>query len=353
MQRRRGLELGRPFGPPLLIHRSWFGAGALLIVHLAFTTFGGEPFVGALALGAAVSAGLFLSLLVHEGAHSVARRWSGFRTMEVTLFPFGEVSRVVGGAHRAGAQISEAVAGPLASALLGFVVLRVSSSVGGSLGEAVWLIAISNLALAGANLIPASPLDGGRLLAGFLWQRGRDRAAAVRLTGKIGQAFGLALVAAGIWLGVGNMNDATIVALALWMLVFGAFIGWEATTARRAAGAVVTFGDGTAGSWARPFAGRVRAENVVPLDGGPYAVSDGDRLAGILMPSTLLISRGRRASEVMIPWTPEIALEAETPVASVVERLAGPGPGVVIVLENGVVRGVIDADSVRARLGVS
>jgi CBS-domain-containing membrane protein len=72
------------------------------------------------------------------------------------------------------------------------------------------------------------------------------------------------------------------------------------------------------------------------------------------MPGALADARGKRAGEAMIPWTSDIALPSETPISSVLQRLASSGGGVLVVLDPaGVVRGVIDSDGVQARLGAS
>ncbi len=352
MQRKRGLELGRPFGTPLLVHRSWLGAAALLVAHLALTTFGADPLPTAVVFGAAAAAGIFMSLLVHEGAHALARRWVGIQTADVTLFVFGGIARTHTEPRR-GDEAAVALTGPLVSAAVGIGALAASSSLAGRPSRVVWTIAIANLVLAGLNVLPAIPFDGGTVLTAYL-SRHRSRQRSVRAATRWGRVFGIASVMAGGWLLVTSVAAVRDAAIGLWLVLIGGFVLSEAVRAQRAWLVSRVTEDGTAGTWARPFTGKIRSETLVPADGGPYAVSDGSRLAGVLLPAALSSGRGQRARDVMIPWTPDIALGADVPITSALQRLASSEAGVLVVLdEAGVVRGVIDTEGVRARFGQS
>ncbi|MGH2758243.1 MAG: site-2 protease family protein [Actinomycetota bacterium] len=354
MQRKRGLRLGRPFGSPLLVHRSWLGAGALLIVHLAFTMFGAESLPLAIALGTAAVAGVFVSVVVHEAAHELARRRIGVHTEDVTLFVFGGVPRTLTETARPRDEVTVALAGLVTTGAVAAGCFVGADYLTGNVDDVVRIVAVANVVLAGANLLPGLPFDGGRLLASYLWKRRGDRAAAVRTTARTGVAWGVAAVLSGAWLTVTSLRAAADAALGLWLVLVGVFVVSEASRTGRSARVAGILAGGTAGSWARPFAGRLKGETLVPADGGPYAVSDGPRLAGILMPAALDVGRGRPAREVMIPWTPDIALPSDASTASMLEQLAASAAGVLVVLDHGgVVRGVIDTDGVRARLGGS
>jgi Zn-dependent protease len=353
MQRKRGLEFGRPFGFPLLVHRSWFGAGALLVVHLASTSFGADSLPIAMIAGILAAAAVFGSVVVHEGAHALVRRWTGVTTVDATLFVFGGVARTVGEPGGRGRDAAVALAGPVTNGALAAGAFILQSSVGGHLSEALWTIGVANTVFALLNLLPAMPLDGGQLLTSVLWRRrGWDRSHAVRAAARGGEVLGTATLLTGAWLTFTSISTIPDAALGFWLLLVGAVLASEAARTRRAANVASLMADATAGSWARPFTGKLRSETPVPSEGGPYAVSDGSRLAGILMPNAIALGRGMRARDVMIPWTPEIALSADAPISSALERLAASGPGVLVVLdEGGVVRGVIDSEGVQARLG--
>ena len=347
MQRKRGLELGRPFGFPLLVHRSWLGAGALLVVHLALTSFGADSLPVSLLTSIFVTAAIFASVVLHEAAHALARKLVGTDTVDSTLFVFGAVTRTAGD-HATHDSIS-VLAGPIGNALVAAAALVARSATVGRLSEALFTVAMANLVLALLNVLPGLPLDGGQLVATYLWRRGRDRSQAVRASARGGEAIGVAMLATGAWLTLTSLSTLPDAALGLWMVLVGGFVLSEAGRARRAARVVAAVAEGTAGTWARPFVGRVRAEMPIP-EGGPYAVSEGSRLAGVLMPTKA--TRGRRAGDAMIPWTPDIALPAGAPISLVLEQLAASEAGVLVVLdEGGVVRGVIDSEGVQARLG--
>jgi Zn-dependent protease len=347
MQPKRGLELGRPFGFPLLVHRSWLGAGALLVVHLALTSFGADSLPVAILTSVLVAAAIFASVVLHEGAHALARLFVGTKTVDSTLFVFGAVTRTTG---EHGNQDSVSVlAGPIANSAVAAAALVARAATMGRVSEALFTVAMANLVLAIVNVLPGLPLDGGQLVATYLWRRGRDRSQAVRASARGGEAIGVAMLATGAWLALTSIATLQDAALGLWMVLVGGFVLSEAGRARRAARVVAAVAEGTAGNWARPFVGRVRAEMPVP-EGGPYAVAEGSRLAGVLMPTKA--ANGRRAGDVMIPWTSDIALPAAAPISLALEQLASTEAGVLVVLdEGGVVRGVIDAESVQARLG--
>src|SRR5260370_40650406 len=138
------------------------------------------------------------SLLAHELAHSLVARRNGVRVEGITLWLLGGGSRLQGEVPEPGAEGRVAAAGPLTSLLLGGVFTLVAwllhaSGVGGVVVAALaWLGGI-NILLAVFNVIPAAPLDGGRLLQAVLWAVTRDRLKAAMGAARSGQVFGWAL----------------------------------------------------------------------------------------------------------------------------------------------------------------
>jgi CBS domain-containing protein len=107
----------------------------------------------------------------------------------------------------------------------------------------------------------------------------------------------------------------------------------------------------TAASWAKPFVGRIKADSLVPANGGPYAVADEGRLAGVLLPATTATRAGASVRDVMVPWTKGISVRGSEPLDRALEQLARQPSRVLVVLdEEGVVRGVLDGQSVRSNL---
>src|SRR5690242_10105201 len=135
------------------------------------------------------------SLLAHELAHSLVARRNGLQVEGITLWLLGGVSRLQGEVADPAAEIRIAGVGPLVSLILGGVFSLVAylvhaAGVRGVLVAALaWLGGI-NILLAVFNVIPAAPLDGGRLLRAFLWRITGDRLKAAVWSARSGQVFG-------------------------------------------------------------------------------------------------------------------------------------------------------------------
>jgi Zn-dependent protease/CBS domain-containing protein len=173
--------------------------------------------------GAAAATIFFLSLLAHELAHAIVARHHGLQVEGITLWMFGGVAKLEGEPADPGADLRIAGVGPLVSVILGLafgaltLILRGLGATGIVQGVFGWL-ALINLVLAGFNLVPAAPLDGGRILRALLWMRRGDRASAAISAARAGRRFGFFLVALGlvqvVLIGVGG----------LWMMLIGWFI---------------------------------------------------------------------------------------------------------------------------------
>ena len=203
---RSSLRLGRVAGIEIGASWSWLIIVAILFTSLAATVFPAtNPGLsgGTYAAMAAVAAVLFFaSLTAHELGHATRARQEGMEIDGITLWVFGGVARFKGEFPSAGAELRIALAGPIVSLLLGVgflaaaLLLALPSSVDGVL---FWLGQI-NLTLLFFNLLPALPLDGGRVLRALLWMKRGDFAAATRTSAALGRRFGQAMVAAGLLL---------------------------------------------------------------------------------------------------------------------------------------------------------
>lgn len=161
-------------------------------------------------------------LLAHELSHSIIARRNGVQVSAITLWLFGGVSQLSGEPRTAGIEALITVVGPLASILLAvaFYLLAVlASAIGGVplvVGLLSWL-AILNLTLGVFNLIPAFPLDGGRLLDSFFWWRSGSRQRGLHAAVEVGRVFSF------LFIGFGILEFFTgQVFNGLWI----AFIGW-------------------------------------------------------------------------------------------------------------------------------
>ena len=189
----------------------------------------------AYVLGGLFTAAAFLaSLLVHELAHAIVARRNGLTVEGITLWLLGGVARFEGEPDSPGAELRIAGSGPLVSLLLGVVLAAVSAVLliadmnGMVAGCLAWLAAI-NVVLALFNVIPAAPLDGGRLVHALLWRLSGDRTKATLRAAQAGRAFGWATMVAGFYMALWNFSG-------LWLILIGWFLiaaaGLEARQAR-------------------------------------------------------------------------------------------------------------------------
>lgn len=154
----------------------------------------------AVAVGAALV--FFVSLVAHEMAHAVVARRAGLPVEGITLWALGGVSRLGGDAPTARVELRMAIAGPATSLAIGLVAGIVAAALDGLhapelLAAAMAWLAVINAVLGVFNLVPAFPLDGGRVLRAVLWGRSDDRIAATRTAGSVGRMVGFGLVGAG------------------------------------------------------------------------------------------------------------------------------------------------------------
>ncbi|WP_050929749.1 site-2 protease family protein [Aestuariivita boseongensis] len=168
--------------------------------------------------------GLFASLLMHELAHSVVARQLGVPIKSITLFLFGGVAELEGEPGSARTEFWIAVAGPAMSIALsaGFWVVGSIASWASAAAELVAILsylAMINLVLALFNLLPAFPLDGGRVLRAVLWAQSGDVVAATRKAARSGVVLAYVLMA----LGVMSMFQG-FVASGLWQIMIGGFV---------------------------------------------------------------------------------------------------------------------------------
>lgn len=234
------VRIGRIFGVEVGIHWSVLVIAGLL----AFGLTGG---VGDVALWsvAIMAVVLFLgSLLAHELAHSVIARRNGMDVKGITLWLLGGVAQLGGPMPSAGAELRVAAAGPATSIALGvgFLVLAMAGAASGVVSSLIvsafaWL-ALVNGVLAVFNLIPAAPLDGGRILAAVLWMRHGDRTRAEIAATRAGQVFGWGMIAVGV---AATFVDIPFVTL--WTAFLGWFIVTTAGAERRHAQLTRGFGE--------------------------------------------------------------------------------------------------------------
>ena len=218
------VSLGRIAGVRVGVNWSWLLILGLLTWSLAAAVFPtGNPGLSrwTYAVMAAVATVLFFAcLLLHEIGHAVQARREGMEIEGITLWLFGGVARFKGMFPSAEAEFRIAIAGPLVSLALGIAFLALAwlplpSAVD---GVVAWLGRI-NLLLLAFNMVPALPLDGGRVLRSLLWKRSGNFTSATRIAGGLGRVFGQVMIAGGALLFIVGIPGG------LWF----AFIGWFLT----------------------------------------------------------------------------------------------------------------------------
>jgi Zn-dependent protease/CBS domain-containing protein len=222
----RVIRLGRLLGIRIGIDPSWFLVFFLVSYSLGigFAEKHGawSPFA---VWGSAVSASLifFLSILLHELGHSLVALALDLPVRSITLFLFGGAAELSAEPRRPRDEFLIAVAGPAVSGLLGLAFLLgwyLAPSEGPLEVVTLWL-GLVNLGVAGFNMFPGFPLDGGRVLRAVLWKLTGSFERATLWSGQVGMLFGRILIAMGIVLAVlsGQLFEGLFVAFMGWFLL--------------------------------------------------------------------------------------------------------------------------------------
>ena len=182
-------------------------------------------------IGAVSALLLFISVLLHELSHSYIAKKNGLPIARITLFFFGGVSEMSEEPKDAGLEVRMALAGPLTSfaiagvlGALWYVSRLVSAPV--PIIAILGYNAVINVALGAFNLVPAFPLDGGRVLRGSLWGRSKNLLKATRNATRVSEALSLIMIAAGLLLVVATADIFN----GLWIIFLGWFIRSGAET---------------------------------------------------------------------------------------------------------------------------
>ncbi|HEY7545703.1 MAG TPA: site-2 protease family protein [Blastocatellia bacterium] len=202
------IYLGRIFGIPVRAHYSWlpvfpFYAWAISTGLLPREA-PGHAVWHYWALGFLTTALLFASVIIHELAHALMARTVGVGTKDITLYMFGGLATLEGQPADPTAEFKIAVVGPAASFLLGTVFfasneLFLHGTPYRAAGQVLRHLGIVNWFLAGFNILPGLPLDGGRVLRALLWKINKNYRAATQSAIRFGLMIAIALVSVGIY----------------------------------------------------------------------------------------------------------------------------------------------------------
>ena len=226
---RPSIRLGRICGIEIGLHYSWFAVAFLIVLSLAsqFHLVNARWSAHVRWSMAGITALLFFAtILAHELSHAAVARTRGIPVQSITLFALGGVANIERESSDAASEFWMAIAGPAMSFGLGVLFLSGAWMAGWRLGAAiapapvsaslVWLGYI-NIAVAIFNMIPAYPLDGGRVLRAIVWGMTQNIIAATKLVAGVGRVMAVALIGFGLF----RFVYAGVFG-GLWL----AFIGW-------------------------------------------------------------------------------------------------------------------------------
>ncbi|SEG77139.1 Zn-dependent protease (includes SpoIVFB) [Thermomonospora echinospora] len=242
------IRLGRIAGIRVGLNLSVLVIVAIVVIGLAFgqlpAAFRGYSPAEYVLAGVLAAVAFLASLLAHELAHAIVARRNGLEVEGITLWLLGGVARLRGEPRSPGADFRIAFIGPLTSVLLGLVFALLAELVARATGSrlatgVLAYLALVNLVLAVFNLIPAAPLDGGRVLRAALWRWWGDRHRAAISATRAGRVFGFVLIVLGaVQIFAGFGFNGLWLALIGWFLVSAASAEEQQTAVQSALGGV-------------------------------------------------------------------------------------------------------------------
>lgn len=352
----RGWRIARIGGVDIRVDSSWVVIAAL-IVYSRWVVFGdparfpGTGTAGALAFAVLAAILFFGSVLVHETAHAVTSILRHIEVESITLWMFGGATQQRTESRGPLDEFLVAGVGPAASLALGLVFLLVDPALpAGPAREVFRDLGGINLLLAAFNVLPGFPLDGGRLLRAAVWRATGSQSKATIVAARVGQAFGIALVAVGLAAGIARQDFGL-----LWL----ALIGWFLLQA-----ATITIGEDRR----RRLLSASRVRDVmsppppsIPADlpvaeaarffdshqGEAFPVMDDGRVVGFVSASTAAaVAPDRPVREATVDPGTVLQARPEESMEDVTDRLGEERTAAVLVVDAGRLVGVIEPEDV-------
>jgi Zn-dependent protease/CBS domain-containing protein len=238
---RSHIKLGRIAGIEIGLHFSWFIIAFLIAFSLAAHFHAVRPgWSSGVVWGIAIATSVlfFITLLLHELAHSLVAKWRGLKVRAITLFALGGVSQIETEASDASSEFWIAIVGPLTSLVIGFVLLAIVHSWGWvprrepttPWGAVCLWLGYINVLLAVFNMIPGFPLDGGRVFRAVVWWVTKKPEKSTRIAARAGEVVALLFIVYGLFRFFMGANFG-----GLWL----ALIGWFLLEASRSSYAQV------------------------------------------------------------------------------------------------------------------
>lgn len=332
---KQSLRLGRIAGIPVGLH--W---GLLVIAGLYLTILGGQVLPQAAPsasttthwLVAALGVVLFFgSILAHELGHSLTAKREGIGVRAITLWLLGGVAEIEHDARTPGAEFRIAAAGPAVSVALSMLFIATGVGLEAAFGPSIvatmaWWLGIVNAFLAVFNLVPAAPLDGGRILTSVLWWRSGDPHRSRARSARAGQVFAVVLVGVGVLLL--STGDGVWTLLLAWFVYSGATA--ERNRAEMMARATRASVEQMMVCLAPPTDAAVTVAGLATMSGpsgrAAFPVRDARGVTvGIVPPAAIRAAvRSRRtdltAGDLVVPWDRFVAAHTAERAADVADR---------------------------------
>ena len=226
-----GLAVARILGIEVRLHLSWVFIIAIITVTVGtrLEAVPGGPGTGtAWAIGAIASIVFMFTVVAHELAHAIVSRRVGIPVDAVSVHFIGSPAAVDVRASTARDEAGAALAGPIASLVIGGALIGLGLAFMATwreilplevIADVFFVVGLLNLVLGGLSLVPAFPLDGGRVVRAIAWARTGDETKGTRAAGVVGRAVGWVFL--GVGLGViliGNTLDGIMLGIVGWFL---------------------------------------------------------------------------------------------------------------------------------------
>lgn len=356
------VKLGRIMGIPVRIHYTMWFVFILIVWSLAYGYMPSQyPGLGVMtywAIGIASALILFVSVLVHELSHSYIAKKNGLPIGRITLFFFGGVSEMTEEPQDPGLEVRMAAGGPLMSFLIAGVLgglwylgglAKAPVAVTATLGYG----ALINAVLGVFNLLPAFPLDGGRVFRGSIWKRSKNLIGATRTATRVSEGISLLMMVGGfVSIIFGDFVNG------MWIIFLGWFIRSGAETSLRQ----TLVGEALAGV----TVGDIMTRDVLTVPGnimvqqlvseyflihrhGGYPVVEGKQVLGIVtMQCVRSVPKEKRETvtvkEAMIPCEKAVTVKPSVSALDALNTMARQNVGRLLVLDGPQLLGIVTRD---------
>jgi Zn-dependent protease len=228
-----GVPVARLIGIEVRIQLGWVLVVALVAVIAAIQVAVAEPSVNPAIqwlLGGVVAAGFFVSALIHDMSHAILARRRGVEVKAIVVSFFGGATPLDPTSPDPGDDLAIAVVGPAVSIVLGGLLAIAAAAISAAGGTAaivaaqvLVVLAFLNLVLGLVNVVPAYPLDGGRIVRAIAWRRSGSEKDGWRAAGTVGRIVGLVIIAVGFAVVLTDeFTNGAMIALSGWFLVLSA-----------------------------------------------------------------------------------------------------------------------------------